>query len=179
MKHKVFTHLKLFALLTCWLFAAPAWAQTRAISGRVLGSDGGALPGATVLERGTTNGTSSGADGQFSLSVQPGASLVISSVGYTAQTVAVGSQSTINVTLAVAATALNEAVVVGYGTTSKQDLTGAVTQVSGREVANAPVPSFEQALQGKAAGVFIENSSGKLGQGIKVRVRGQPAAVRD
>jgi TonB-linked SusC/RagA family outer membrane protein len=63
-------------------------------------------------------------------------------------------------------------VVVGYGTQSKQDLTGAVTQITGREVQNAPVPSFEQAIQGKAAGVFIENSSGKLGQGVKVRVRG-------
>ena len=172
MKHSVFFHLRLLLLLAVCLCSAPAWAQTKAISGRVMGSDGGAVPGATVLERGTTNGVSTNADGAFTLSVQPDATLVISSVGYTAQTIAVGSQSVLNVTLAVSTTQLNEAVVVGYGTQSKQDLTGSVTQVSGREVQNVPVPSFEQALQGKAAGVFIENSSGKLGQGVKVRVRG-------
>ncbi len=172
MKHKFFTHFRLLLLLAACFCSISAWAQTKAISGRIMGSDGGAIPGATVLERGTTNGISTGADGQFSLTVKPGAALVISSVGYTAQTVIIGAQSTVAVTLAVAATALNEAVVVGYGTTSKQDLTGSVTQLSGREVSNAPVPSFEQAIQGKAAGVFIENSSGKLGQGIKVRVRG-------
>ena len=169
MKQKQLLFLLLGLLLAV---ASPAWAQTQAISGRILGSDGGAVPGATILERGTSNGVSTNADGNFSLNVQPGATLVISSVGYTTQNIAVGSSSTINATLAVSATQLTEAIVVGYGTQQKQDLTGAVTQVSGREVQNAPVPSFEQAIQGKAAGVFIENSSGKLGQGIKVRVRG-------
>ena len=172
MKQKLVTHFRVVLLLALCLCSVSAWAQTLAISGRVVSSDGGALPGATVLERGTTNGVSTNADGAFSLSVQPGASLVISSVGYTSQTIAVGSQSAINVTLATSATQLTEAVVVGYGTQTKADLTGSVTQISGREVQNAPVPSFEQAIQGKAAGVFIENSSGKLGQGIKVRVRG-------
>lgn len=172
MKKNVFPHFRFLLLLVAYLFSASAWAQTSSVSGRITASDGGALPGATVLERGTTNGVSTNAEGAFSLSVQPNATLVISSVGYTAQTLAVGSQSVLNVTLAASATQLSEAIVVGYGTQTKADVTGAVTQVSGKEVANAPVPSFEQALQGKAAGVFIENSSGKLGQGIKVRVRG-------
>lgn len=161
------------------LAVAPAWAQMQAVSGRVLGSDGGAVPGATVLERGTTNGTSTNADGNFSLSVQPGASLIISSVGYTAQTVAVGGQNTINVTLPVAATQLNEAVVVGYGTQAKADVTGSVVTLTTKDIANAPVQSFEQAIQGKAAGVVIENSSGKLGQAIKVRVRGTSSVSGD
>jgi TonB-linked SusC/RagA family outer membrane protein len=172
MKYKTFTHLKLFSLLALWLFAAPVWAQTKAISGRVSGSDGGPLPGATVLERGTTNGVSTNADGAFSLSVQPNASLVISSVGYTAQTIAVGSQTTINVTLAAAATELNEAVVVGYGTQAKSELTGAVTQLSSKDVQNQPVVSFEQAIQGRTPGVTITNTSGKLGAGLQIRVRG-------
>ncbi|WP_223827776.1 SusC/RagA family TonB-linked outer membrane protein [Hymenobacter armeniacus] len=154
------------------LYALTAQAQTRTITGRVLSSDGGGLPGATVLEQGTTNGVSTNADGAFSLNVQPNATLVISSVGYTSQTVAVGAQTTVNVTLAVAATELNEAVVVGYGSQSKADLTGSVVQLSSRDVGNQPVQSFEQSIQGKAAGVFIESSSGKLGQGIRVRVRG-------
>lgn len=168
------------ALLFCaCLFTAPIWAQTVAISGRVTGSDGSELPGATVLERGTTNGASTGANGAFTLSVQPDATLVISSVGYTAQTVAVGSQRVINVTLAAAATQLSEAVVVGYGTQTKADLTGSVATLTTKDIANAPVQTFEQAIQGKAAGVVIENSSGKLGQAIKVRVRGTSSVSGD
>ncbi|MVN76855.1 SusC/RagA family TonB-linked outer membrane protein [Hymenobacter sp. HMF4947] len=152
--------------------ALPAFAQTQAVTGHVIGSDGVPVPGATIVERGTTNGVTSNADGAFSLSVQPQATLVISSVGYTSQTVAVGSRRTIDVTLAASATDLAEAVVVGYGTQTKADLTGSVAQLSSKEVGNQPVQSFEQSIQGKAAGVFIESSSGKLGQGIRVRVRG-------
>ncbi len=152
--------------------ALPALAQTQAVGGRVLGTDGSPVPGATVVERGTTNGVSSNADGSFTLVAQPGATLVISSVGYATQTVAVGGRSTVTVTLAANATDLAEAVVVGYGTQSKADLTGSVVQLTSKDVGNQPVQSFEQAIQGRAAGVFIQSSSGKLGQGIQVRVRG-------
>lgn len=159
--------------------ALPALAQTQAVSGRVVGSDGSAIPGATVVERGTTNGASSGPDGNFTLSVQPGATLVISSIGYTTQTVAVGGRSTINVTLAASATTLTEAVVVGYGSQAKADLTGSISTVGSKEISNVPVLTFEQALQGKAAGVFIESSGGKLGQATKVRVRGTTSVSGD
>ena len=179
MKQPLLATSRVLLFCAAYLCSVVAWAQTQALSGRVSGSDGGALPGATVLERGTTNGVSTNADGAFSLSVQPGATLVISSVGYTAQTVAVGGQSVINVTLAVAATQLNEAIVVGYGTSTKADLTGSVVQLTSKDVANAPVQSFEQAIQGRAAGVVIESSSGKLGQAIKVRVRGTSSVSGD
>ncbi len=172
MKIKFFTHCKFLLLLVGWLLAAPAWAQTQAISGRVTGSDGGPLPGATVLEQGTTNGASTNADGAFSFSVKPNATLIISSVGYTTQTIPVSGRATFNVTLAASATELAEAVVVGYGTQTRTDLTGSVATVSAKEITNTPVTTFEQAIQGKAAGVFIENSSGKLGQAVKIRVRG-------
>jgi TonB-linked SusC/RagA family outer membrane protein len=152
--------------------ALPALAQTQVVSGRVVGSDGNAIPGATVVERGTTNGASSGPDGNFTLSVKPGATLVISSIGYTTQTVAVGGRSTINVTLAASATDLAEAVVVGYGSQSKADVTGAVTQLSGNVVQNQPVQSFEQSIQGRTPGVVINQGSGKLGQGLSIQVRG-------
>jgi TonB-linked SusC/RagA family outer membrane protein len=152
--------------------ALPALAQTQALTGRVMGTDGSGVPGVTVLERGTTNGVTSDADGIFRLAVQPQATLIISSVGFTTQTIAVEGRSSINVTLASSTTDLNEAVVVGYGTQSKQDLTGSIVQLGSKDVGNQPVQSFEQSIQGKAAGVFIENSSGKLGQGIRVRVRG-------
>ncbi|MDO7885253.1 SusC/RagA family TonB-linked outer membrane protein [Hymenobacter cheonanensis] len=152
--------------------ALPAIAQTQAVTGRVVGTDGSPVPGATVVERGTTNGVSSGADGNFTLAVQPGATLIISSVGYTSQTVAVGGRSTINITLAASATDLAEAVVVGYGSQSKADVTGAVTQISGSVVENQPVTSFEQSIQGRTPGVVINQGSGKLGQGINIQVRG-------
>jgi TonB-linked SusC/RagA family outer membrane protein len=172
MKQTLFSQFRLLLLLAACLGSTSAWAQTSAISGRVTASDGGALPGATVLERGTTNGVSSNADGAFTLNVQPNATLVISSVGYTSQTIAVGGQSVINVTLAVSATQLNEAVVIGYGTQTKADLTGSVTQLSSKDVENQPVTSFEQAIQGRAPGVVINQGSGKLGQGINIQVRG-------
>jgi len=164
-------------LFVACLYSASAWAQTRTISGRILSSDAGALPGATILERGTSNGTSSGADGSFSLGVQPGATLVISSVGYTAQTIAVGDQTTINVTLAAATTQLTEAVVVGYGSQAKADLTGSVTQLTAKEVQNQPVVSFEQAIQGRTPGVAISQGSGKLGAGVQIRVRGSASVT--
>lgn len=162
---KIFTPLLVMAAL-------PVLAQSQAITGRITGNDGSPVPGVTIVERGTTNGVSSDADGAFRLAVQPNATLVISAVGYTTQTIAVGGRSALNVTLVATATDLSEAVVVGYGTQTKADLTGSVATLSSKEVGNQPVQSFEQSIQGKAAGVFIENSSGKLGQGIRVRVRG-------
>ena len=162
----------LFTPLLVVAAAVPALAQTRAITGRVSGSDAGVLPGATIVERGTTNGTTSGANGTFQLSVQPGATLIISSIGYATQTVPVGDKTTLTVMLSASATSLNEAVVVGYGTQSKADLTGAVTQLSGSVVENQPVQSFEQSIQGRTPGVVINQGSGKLGQGINIQVRG-------
>lgn len=152
--------------------ALPAFAQSSAISGRVIGSDSGPLPGVTILEQGTTNGTATGADGTFNLSVKPGATLVISSIGYSTQTLAVGNQTTLNVTLQATTNNLDEAVVVGYGVQSKADLTGSVTQLSGAVVANQPVTSFEQSIQGRTPGVVVNQGSGKLGQGINIQVRG-------
>lgn len=171
MEIKLFTRYKLLLLLG-WLLALPAWAQTQAISGRVSSSDGGGLPGATILERGTTNGISTNADGAFTFSVKPNATLVVSSVGYVTQTIPVGSRATFNVTLAVSATELAEAVVVGYGTQSKAGLTGSIVQISAKDVENQPVTSFEQSIQGRVPGVVINQGSGKLGQGINIQVRG-------
>jgi len=152
--------------------ALPALAQTQVVNGRVVGADGSPIPGATIVERGTTNGVSSGADGNFSLSAKPGATLIISSIGYTSQTIALAGRSTLNVTLQASATDLGEAVVVGYGTQSKADLTGAVTQIAGSSIQNQPVTSFEQSIQGRTPGVVINQGSGKLGQGINIQVRG-------
>lgn len=159
------------------LVATSATAQTRAVSGRVTDATGSALPGVTVLERGTTNGTSTGADGSFSLSVQPGATLVLSSIGFETQNVVVGDRTTVAVSLKSSATELGEAVVVGYGTQTKADVTGSVTQLSAKDVENVPTVSFEQAIQGRAPGVQINQSSGKLGAGVQIRVRGSSSVT--
>lgn len=177
MKQKLITHFRVLLFFAACLCSVSAWAQTNAISGRVVGSDGGALPGATVLERGTSNGVSTNSDGAFTLSVQSGATVVISSVGYTSQTIVVGNQSVINVTLAASTMQLNEAVVVGYGTQTKADLTGSVTQLTAKDVANQPVVSFEQAIQGRTPGVSISQGSGKLGAGVQIRVRGSASVT--
>jgi TonB-linked SusC/RagA family outer membrane protein len=143
------------------------------VSGRVTDAKGEPLPGVTVLVKGTTNGTSTGADGSFSLSVPENSTLVFSSVGFKNQELAVtGATSTIAVRLSDDQQALNEVVVVGYGTQSRQDLSTSVASVSGAALARQPVAGFDQALQGQAPGVQVTTPSGSPGAGINVRVRG-------
>ncbi|HCM77835.1 MAG TPA: SusC/RagA family TonB-linked outer membrane protein [Cytophagales bacterium] len=150
------------------------WAQERTVSGKVTSEvDGSSLPGVSVLLKGTSTGTVTDVEGNYRLSVPTtGGTLTFSFIGFTTTDVAIGANSVIDVTLSEDVKQLSEVVVVGYGTQLKQDLTGNIAKVSGSQVENIPVPSFEQAIQGRAAGVFVEASNGKLGQGIKVRVRG-------
>ncbi|MFD2514876.1 SusC/RagA family TonB-linked outer membrane protein [Pontibacter locisalis] len=155
-----------------------AWAQTQTVSGRVTAaSDGTALPGVTVLEKGTTNGITTGANGEYRLNVQPNATLVFRFIGMVPQEVAVSGRSEVNVQLRADQKQLEEVVVVGYGTQEKRDVTGSIARVSGEELENIPTPSLESALQGRAAGVQIESGSGKVGQGIKVRIRGSASVT--
>ncbi|UOR04249.1 TonB-dependent receptor [Hymenobacter aerilatus] len=149
------------------------WAQVRTITGKVLGSDGAALPGVTVVVKGGGQGTSTDAEGGYSLSIPAAANtLVYSFIGYDSKEVAIGGQSTINVTLAANTTGLDEVVVVGYGTQLRRELTGSVATISGSDVAQRPVQSFEQAMQGKAPGVNITTPNGVLNNPPVVRIRG-------
>ncbi|GAB3312660.1 SusC/RagA family TonB-linked outer membrane protein [Hymenobacter humi] len=148
-------------------------AQSRTVSGAVAGSDGASIPGATVIVKGGSQGTSTDADGKYTLSVPETAkALVFSFVGYDSKEVAIGDQSTINVTLKVNTTGLDEVVVVGYGTQARRDLTGSVASVSGKQIATAPVQSFDQALQGRASGVNITTPNGVLNNPPVIRIRG-------
>ncbi|WP_299754146.1 TonB-dependent receptor [uncultured Pontibacter sp.] len=159
--------LMIFALMTS------AWAQAQTVSGRVTAaSDGSALPGVTVLEKGTSNGITTGADGEYRLNVQPNATLVFRFIGMTTQEVPVSGRSTVNVQLATDEKLLEEVVVVGYGTQERRQVTGATAKVTSEELENLPVTSVDQALQGRAAGVQISQNSGTPGAGISVRVRG-------
>ncbi|HZY77872.1 MAG TPA: TonB-dependent receptor [Cyclobacteriaceae bacterium] len=151
-----------------------ALAQERTISGRVTASDdGSALPGVNVVVKGTTTGTVTDSNGEFRITAPASAEqLVFSFIGFLTQEVAIGTRSVIDVTMSADVQQLNEVVVVGYGTQIKQDLTGNIASLKGDEVKNIPVPNFTQALQGRAAGVFVESQSGRVGEGIKVRIRG-------
>ncbi len=146
------------------------------VSGRVTQGNGEGIPGVTVLVRGTTIGTSTDANGAFTLSVPEGGTLVFSSVGFLTQEIPVsGATSSLAVTLKESAKDLSEVVVVGYGTQERQSVTGAVASVSGRDVATQPVADAAQAIQGRAAGVTVVSNSGAPGGGnggTSIRVRG-------
>ena len=147
--------------------------QDVTVSGRVTQANGEGLPGVTVLVKGTSIGTSTGVDGSFSLSVPENSTLVFSSVGFTRQEVAVtGATTALMVTMSEDKQALNEVVVVGYGTQNRQELTTAVTSVNARAIERQPVAGFDQALQGQAPGVQVTAPSGAPGAGINVRIRG-------
>jgi len=135
--------------------------------------DGSSLPGVNVLLKDTTIGTTTDADGKFSLSIPSGdGTLVFSFIGLEAKEVNIGNQTVINTTLAMDITQLSEVVVVGYGTQSKRDLTGSIASVKGEDIKFAPVQSFDQALQGRAAGVNITTPNGVLNNPPVIRVRG-------
>ncbi|MEH6511870.1 MAG: TonB-dependent receptor [Maribacter arcticus] len=135
-------------------------------------SDGmGPLPGASVLVKGTTNGTQTDFDGNFTIDTPSDATLVISYIGFKTVEVAVNNQTTINVTLQEDASALDEVVVTGYGTQIKKDLTGAVSVVDVDELLATPATTFAQQLQGRAAGVSIINDARPGGEAT-VRIRG-------
>ena len=144
------------------------------ISGRVVDEKGSALPGVTIQVKGATVGTNTDGTGKFALRVPAEASvLVVSYIGYTAQTVEVGSRRQFDVTMREDAQALNEIVVVGYGTQKKSQTTGAISSVTSKEIAELPVTNARQALQGRAAGVDVIQSGSQPGGGVTVRIRGR------
>ncbi|MBT1705220.1 SusC/RagA family TonB-linked outer membrane protein [Chryseosolibacter indicus] len=163
----------LLAVMAC-LLAYVGYAQQKTIRGTVTSSeDGAAAPGVNVFVKGTTNGTTTDVSGNFTLEIDEGQNtLIFSFIGFKTVEMEIGSRTVLDIQLEPNVTELSEVIVVGYGTQIKQDLTGNVASVSGKDIQNIPVPSFDQAMQGRAAGVFIESGNGKLGQGIKVRVRG-------
>ncbi len=144
------------------------------ITGTVTGADEGeGLPGVNVLVKGTSIGTITDVEGNYRLSAPDDATtLVFSFVGYTAKEVPINGQTTINVTLESDIKALEEVVVVGFGTQKKADLTGSVASISAAEIAEKPITSPDQALAGRMSGVQISNRSGDPGAPINVRIRG-------
>ena len=146
----------------------------RSIKGKVADKGNGeGLPGVNVIVKGTSTGTTTDAEGNYTITVaDAGATLVFSFVGYISQEVAVGTKSVVDVTIESDSKALSEVVVIGYGTAKKSDLTGSVGSVKEAELRERPVPSLNQALQGKVAGVQVNINSGRPGGRSNVRIRG-------
>jgi TonB-linked SusC/RagA family outer membrane protein len=141
------------------------------VSGTVTDDTGAPLPGASIVEKGTTNGTQTDFDGNYTITIDSGATLVISYIGYATQEIPVAGQNTINVTLQEDASQLDEVVLVGYGTQSRVAVTNAISSVTSDELVETPAIGVEQALQGRAAGVQVTNT-GTPGSNPLVTIRG-------
>ena len=142
------------------------------VTGNITDENGTPVPGANILVKGTTNGTQSDFDGNFTIEASATDVLVISYIGYATKSITVGDQTSMNVQLAEDASKLEEVIVIGYGTTKKKDVTGAVARVTSESFENQPLTRVDEALQGRAAGVTVAKANGAPGAGIKVRIRG-------
>ena len=164
-----------FIMLLCLVFyASTAFSQATTVKGKVVDDQNNPLFGVTILLKGSKSGTSSDANGNYSLSLpNPNGTLVISFVGFTNQEVPVNKRNSIDIKLLPDATALGEAIVIGYGSQAKKVVTGAVQTINLKDTRDIPVSQIGQKLQGRLAGVQINQTTGKPGQGMSIRIRGQ------
>lgn len=146
--------------------------QQQSIQGTVFDEKGEPVIGASILEKGTTNGTITDLNGRFKLAIGNGKELVVSYVGYITKTVKIENQSSIKIVLAEDSKALDEVVVIGYGTQKKSDVSGSVTTVSGDKLTKLPTANAEAALQGMAPGLSVNFGSGAPGTSATLQVRG-------
>ncbi len=159
-------------LLLCAVLLGFGFANAQTVSGTVSDASG-PLPGASVVVKGTTNGTQTDFDGNYTLNnVGSDAVIVFSYVGFATQEIAVNGRTTINVTLVEDAQALDEVVIIGYGQTTVKDATGSVAAVKSEDFNSGVIASPEQLIQGKTAGVNIQQTSGEPGAGIQINIRG-------
>ncbi len=154
------------------LLATTALFAQNKVSGTVTDNVGPVI-GASVMEKGTNNGAITDLDGNYTITVRPGATLVFSSIGYATQEIAVGNQSVINVVLGEDTQFLDEVVVVGYGTMKRSDLSGASVSMKEEDLKGSIITNLDQSLQGRAAGVSAVQTSGAPGSSSSIRVRGQ------
>lgn len=163
---------KFLTLLVMVVFTTLAMAQNKTVTGKVTDEKGAPVANASVLVKGTTKGVTTGSDGSFSLSVPNTAkTLIVSSVNFTLREVSIKSVP-LNITLQSSISSLDEVVIVGYQSVKKREVIGAVATVSGKELADKPIASFLQNLQGKAPGVQVFSQSGRPGSNPYIRIRG-------
>lgn len=171
---------RLLPIIILLLAGMNAWAQTKQVSGVVTDGTGETVIGASVLEKGTTNGTITDLDGKFILTVNENAVLQISYVGYTTQEVPVKGKTSFNITLKEDSEMLEEVVVVGYGAQKKESVVGAISQVSNKELLQSPAANVSQAISGKIAGVITSQTSGAPGSDdTQIYIRGRATFAGD
>jgi TonB-linked SusC/RagA family outer membrane protein len=171
----VFRVMLIMTFLASLFATNPSQAQSATVRGTITSQDdGSALPGVNVIVKGTSNGTTTDIDGSFSLSVSGESPiLVFTFIGYKSQEVVVGTQTTINVTLASDVETLSEVVVVGYGEQKRETLTGSVSQVKGDELVKSPQANLSNSLAGRFSGVIANNRGGEPGyDGSTYSIRG-------
>ncbi|MDP2423796.1 MAG: TonB-dependent receptor plug domain-containing protein, partial [Bacteroidales bacterium] len=164
---------KITMLLVCMLFAMQAMLAQGLIKGRVTSrEDGSGIPGVTVLVKGTRIGTSTNMNGNYEITALPNAVLVFSVVGLKSVEVPVNNRAVIDVVMETDVYAIDEFVVVGYGIQQKRDVSGSIATIKGDAIKTMPIQTFDQALQGKAAGVTLTIPNAVLGNPPVIRIRG-------
>ncbi len=165
-------------MLCCFLL--PVEGQQKSVTGTVTASeDGQPVVGATVMVKGTTTGTSTDINGKYQITASPGSILEFRFLGMTTKEAMVGTSGVIDIALDYELKGVDEVVVVGYGSAIKRTVSGSITKVDTKGLSEMPTVSFESAIQGKTAGVFIEQASGKLGEAVKMRIRGSSSVSAD
>lgn len=164
-------------VLTCLSFG---YTQSRVVTGRVTDEEKGApLPGVSISVKGAKTGTTTDADGKFSINAPARGTLVFSFVGYSAREEAINGRTAMDIALTAGNAALNEVVVVGYGTQSKKSITGSVSSVSAKQLQDRSVVSFTEAIAGQVAGVQVQQTSNAPGAGLNIKIRGVGSVSAD
>src|ERR1700761_2288474 len=174
------TGLKAITLLSCFLlfFASGSFAQSRTITGKVTDEKGNPVAGATVMVKGSKGGTSTDADGNFSLPAPAAAKqIVISNVGYASQTIPIGTGTNLNITLTAEGTSLNDVVVVGYGTARRKDVTGSVASIGAKDFNQGSITTPMDQVQGKVPGLVVTTPDGDPNSNPQIRLRGQTSLL--
>jgi TonB-linked SusC/RagA family outer membrane protein len=175
-----FISLILLMYLLCFMHIYSQEPSSRVITGKVtFAEDNQPVPGANIIIKGTSTGTVANANGEFSISATPGDILVISFLGYNSAEITVGNQTNIDVSLTEEYTKLDEVVVIGYGQMKRRDLTGSVVSVTSEDISKTVSTTFDQVLQGKAAGVEVMQNTGAPGGSVSVRIRGVNSLTQD
>lgn len=175
MKQSMIYYMKCYSILVIvTLFTLFTFAQQQTITGVVTDAvSSEALPGVTVSVKGTKTSVQTNSAGRYSINAGAGRTLVFSFVGYETKEAGISGRNVIDISLAIGSKGLEEVVVVGYGSQVKRNVTGAVQNIDAKEIKDIPVAQMTQKLQGKLAGVQINQTTGKPGQGMSVRIRGQ------
>ncbi|HTE10212.1 MAG TPA: TonB-dependent receptor plug domain-containing protein, partial [Chitinophagaceae bacterium] len=168
----VWSRMLLVALLLSLQMPLLVFAQQRMIKGHIVNESGQPVEGVSIIIKGTTKGTSTDLNGNFSIDAGSSTVLVISSVGYAGQELAIGKKDNIAVRLINSNKDLGEVVVVGYGTQKKKDVTGSVVSINEAALREVPVANLQGALQGRAAGLEVQTVGSTPGSGAQIRIRG-------